>query len=164
MKNKIIAIALAFAMALCIVTLCACGEQVALTGKVTVVIDNGEGAKEDATVYVVDLAEGSFTTKSSIFDVIEYLGSKKEGALTYKGTFSGSEYGVGAYISEIGALKPTGNEYIAFFMSNIEKKDVSAYALADRVYEGKTIYYSGYGVSGIKLMDGLVAYFVIATY
>ncbi|MCM1042875.1 MAG: hypothetical protein NC350_01545 [Corallococcus sp.] len=153
-SNKIFVALLAVAMAVtCLFAFAACEENQPLEGTVKIYVGD--------KMYSVNLKEAQMNTGNSVFDALEYISSTDK-TFTYQGSFSGT----GAFISSIGSLVPDTSvgEYVAFYMNDSTKKDVSAWALPDETVEGTTVYYSGYGISGVKLTDGLVAYFKLVVY
>lgn len=165
MKNRkllamLLTVCLAFAALFVLVACEDKNENKPLTGTLTITV----GEKD----YTVDLAEAKMYEKNSLFDAMEYLcakdkadsSKKDEDKFSYTGSFSS----YGAFINTINGLELAERQYVALFVSDEQYKDTSAYALADKTVGGTTYYYSGVGVSGIKLADGLKVLFVVESY
>lgn len=136
--------------------LVACGDDAGdsqiLKGTATVVV----GEKN----YSVNFETAEFTNKNTAFNLLTYLADNKKDF-----AFDCSFSGYGAFVNSIGDVKPTeANQYVALFVSDETYKDTSAYALPNKTVNGVTYYYSGVGISGIKLADGLSVLFCLESY
>jgi len=142
-----------------IFALAGCGNGDKLTGEVTIVL-----VGETEVVYKIDLEEGGFSEGDTGYNALVYL-NEKEG-VEFSATTSFVSNGFDAFVNSIGDLNPVygSTQYVALFHNVEAKKDVSQWALEDRVFDGTTLYYSGVGVGGLKLKDGLVICFVIESY
>lgn len=141
---------------LALTCLVACGDDTGntqtLKGTATVVV----GEK----TYTVNFETAQFTDKNTAFNLLTYLADNEEGF-----TFDCSFSGYGAFVNSIGDANPTeDNQYVALFVSDEAYKDTSAYALPDKTVNGVTYYYSGVGISAIKLADGLSVLFCLETF
>lgn len=154
MKHKrLLTWILVVAVALCAtVCLTACVESAApIKGSATVVA--GENT------FTVNFESAEFTSKNTAFDLLTYL-ADNENDFSFSCSFSG----YGAFVNSVCALSPVGNQYVALFVNDVQYKDTSAYALADKTVNGETYYYSGVGISAVKLSDGLSILFSLETY
>lgn len=152
MKNRrLFALLLTVCLMVCAVSVLVACEDMPLTGTVTLTV--GDKA------YTVDLQTAKMYTNNNVLDAMEYLASQNSD-FTYTGSFSG----YGAFISTVGGLELGERQYVALFVSDAQYKDTSAYCLADKTIDGTTYYYSGVGVSGLKLVDGLKVLFVVESY
>ena len=72
--------------------------------------------------------------------------------------------GDSAYVTEIGNLKPdaTKNEFVSVYTS-VEKDFAVGYG-DEKKYKDTKIFTSGLGVYGMTIEDGMIAYFVLATW
>lgn len=139
---------------LALTCLVACGDDAepVLKGTATVVV----GEK----TYSVNFETAEFTSKNTAFNLLTYL-ADHEKDFTFDCSFSG----YGAFVNSIGAVKPVeANQYVALFVSDEAYKDTSAYALPNKTVNGVTYYYSGVGISAIKLADGLSVLFSLETF
>lgn len=132
----------------CCSLLVSCGlmlGQVAESGSVTVVVDNGDG---DYQVYLcsLDLIENKDEGAKGI---LEHLRDREKDPLTLAMT----ESTYGAYVSGIGAIKesPRDGEYVMVYSSVA----ADSYEGAPTVeYEGITLYQSGVGLSSMSVDEG----------
>lgn len=121
-------------------------------GDVTVVIACDGSNKE---YYVAaDKVEGE-----GVLAIMEYL-RDNEGLhfVTESGAY-------GAYITEIGDLKPDSgkNEFIAIYTSVEKDFDVSEYATTIK-YDGRTLTSSGLGISSMSTEEDAIIYFEIQSW
>ncbi len=154
MKHKrLLTWILAVVMVLLALTcLVACEDDPILKGTATVVV----GEKS----YTVNFETAEFTNKNTAFNLLTYL-ADNEKDFTFDCSFSG----YGAFVNSICDAKPTEkNQYVALFVSDETYKDTSAYALPNKTVNGVTYYYSGVGISGVKLADGLSVLFCLESY
>ncbi len=161
--NKKLIVLVAMFVVLCMVCFVSCEDETqnkALSGTLTIVV----GEKE----YAVDLAQAQMYQNNTVFDALEYLAQKDakddSKAAEEKFTYTGTISSYGAFISTIYGITLGEKQYIALYVSDIQYKDTSAYCLADKTVNGVTYYYSGVGVSSIKLADGLKVLFVAESY
>lgn len=153
MKQKrlltwILAVALVVA-ALCMV---ACGDNASVEGSATLVI--GE------ETYTVDYEEAGLTSDNTAFDVLLYAAGKEENLSV------DCNYSIyGAYIKSVSTLDLSAkNSYVALFVNDESYKDTSVYCLDNKIVNNVTYYYSGVGISSIKLADGLSILLAVETY
>ena len=159
MKNfckKLIAAAL---LIMALTAPAACGDGDKLTGTAKLVVD-GETDK----VYSVNLGDGGFTDADTVYVLIVYL-AVGQGLSFFSSSFRSPLYGFDVFISVIGPLTPSGSQYIAFYHNKQADADVSGADYAKQIeYDGTTLYYSGLGAGGVKLINDLVVYFTMLTY
>ena len=161
--NKKTAVLLAVFVVLCMFVFVSCedkNQNKALTGTATIVV----GEKE----YSIDLAEAQMYSNNTVFDAMEYLAQKDANDSTKaeadKFTYTGTISSYGAFVSTISGITLADRQYIALFVSDIQYKDTSAYCLDNKTINGTIYYYSGVGVSSIKLADGLKVLFIAESY
>lgn len=121
-------------------------------GDVTIVI----AANGDYKEYYVDASK---VNGEGALAAIEYLKDKKElNLVTESGAY-------GAYITEIGDLKPDSgkNEFIAIYTSVEKDFDVSEYATTIK-YDGRTLTSSGLGISSMSTEEDAIIYFEIQSW
>jgi len=146
-------------IAMAALTLMSCGGGVADEGIAKIVVENGEN---DYTVYEVDLAKLGEYDEGAI-SLLEYLASAENNPLSYK--VQGSEYG--AFITEIGALKPSDSQFLAIYTS--EEADFAVPTadyptVATVTYGEMTLTSSGVGLSSMTINDGTVILFRIESF
>lgn len=110
---------------------------------------------DGATVYSVDIKDVEVT--EGALSVLNYL--KENNDLTF-------EYYVGAYgafITELGSLKPEGSSYIAVYTTCETDYSIPPYDTTKTV-AGVTFTYSGVGVSEMTVSGGVSVLFVVETY
>ncbi len=120
----------------------ACTDNVDTSGNMTLVILDGDNAKE----YSVDLSNiPSGENKSSgLFAVLDYL--KDKGELTYTANPDG-------FLTQVNDIKPSGNVYI-YLYTDVEKDiNVGAYATTIE-YKNKTYTDSISGAKDMTIKDG----------
>ena len=145
---------------LCLVS---CGGNVAGSGTAYVVIENGEGASEPYTVYEVNLSKVENKNEGAQA-LLEYLASLEDSTLYYSASWGG---GYGAYVNSIGALYPVGAQFIAVYTSNeadFATPDAYMPVVKTVDYNGKTLTYSGVGISQMNIKDGTVVLFRLESY
>ena len=131
--------------------------NVAEKGTATVVIEGADGYQ----TYSVDLSklkerdEGAYT-------LIKYISEQENSTLYYSVSAGG---GYGAYVSSIGSLYPDATcEYISVYTS-CEKDFAVPTEYMPTVntvdYDGKTLTYSGVGISRMTVEDGTIILFRI---
>ena len=157
-KLRIISLFILIFVALCSLSACS-GDGVADEGTATLVVENRDGTY---TPYSADLSLLKSYDDGAL-SVLEYLGGL-EGGITYSVNFGG---GYGGYINSIGALYPAGAEYVAIYTS--EKADFAVPTeymptVSTVDYNGKTLTYSGVGISDMTVKDGTVILFRIESY
>ena len=114
------------------------------TGKMTLVVLNGENAKE----YSVDLADiPSGNSSKGLIAILDYL--KGKGQLTY----TANDSGYGAYLTQVNDLKEQGGYYIYIYTDVQTDVDVTQYA-SQITYKNKSYTNSGVGVSQMSVKDG----------
>lgn len=139
-------------LALTCLVACVDDAEPVLKGTATVVV----GEK----TYSVNFEKAEFTSKNTAFNLLTYL-ADNEKDFTFDCSFSG----YGAFVNSICDAKPAeANQYVALFVSDEAYKDTSAYALPNKTVNGVTYYYSGVGISAIKLADGLSVLFCLETF
>lgn len=121
-------------------------------GDVTVVIAYADGAQE----YYVSEKD---VDGEGVMPIMLYLKEKK--GLNFVTT----ESTYGAFVNEVGGLKPdaTKHEFISIYTSVAKDKDVSEYATTVK-YKGTTLTSSGVGISTMSVEPDAIIYFVILTY
>jgi hypothetical protein len=157
--NRLIALTLLIALFALIFTSCDTGN-VAERGTATVVIEERDGS---FTTYGVDLSLIENRSEGAL-SLLEYLASIEGSTLYYNAQWGG---GYGAFLTSIGSLTPEGNEFVSVYTS--EECDFAtptewAPVVPSVVFEGKTIYSSGLGISSMTVKDGTVILFRIDTY
>ena len=137
---------------LTLVTLLAACTPVPVDGTATIVVESGG----EPTVFAVNLGE---LEGGSAYDALCQL--RDEGKLT----FESSDSGYGAFLTEIGGIKPdaTAGEYICIWTSYEADWDVSEY-VTERDYNGTALASSGLGISSMHLADGVVVYIGLAVW
>ena len=148
---------LVFAFAFALV---GCGNGDKLTGTTTIVLNNGSSNVE----YLIDLEEGEFVEGDNVYKALVWLAENED--ITFSATTTFATTGNDAFVNSIGSLNPAygSTEYVALFHNVESQKDVSAWALPDKTYNGTTVYYSGVGVGALKLADGLIVYLSLLSY
>ena len=153
-KRIISVIALALVLALAF-TACSSGD-VGLTGTATLVVEGRDGTY---TTYDVDLSKLEKHDEGAI-SLLEYVASLEGSTLYYNVQWGG---GYGAYITSIGSLSPDpSSEYISLYTT--ESKDFAVPTeymptVPTVEYSGKTLTYSGVGLSSMHINDGTVILF-----
>ena len=143
--------------------LVSCGGNVAASGTALVVIENGAGAAEPYTVYEVDLSRVENKDEGAL-SLLEYIASLEDSTLYYSASWGG---GYGAYVSSIGTLTPVGAEFIAVYTSNeadFAVPDAYMPTVKTVEYNGTTLTYSGFGISQMRIKDGVVVLFRLESY
>ena len=110
---------------------------------------------DGATVYSVDIKDVEVT--EGALSVLNYLKDNNDLNL---------EYTVGAYgafITELGSLKPEGSSYIAVYTTCETDYSLPPYDTTKSV-NGVTFTYSGVGVSEMTVSGGISVLFVVETY
>jgi hypothetical protein len=154
--KKVLALLLAFVMAIFVLASCATSGNVAENGTATIVIENGEN---NYTEYEVDLSKLEKRDEGAL-SLLEYIASLENSTLYYNATWGG---GYGAYITQIGSLSPNpANQYIAVYTS--EEKDFAVPSewsptVATVSYKSMTLTFSGVGLSSMNAKDGTVILF-----
>lgn len=161
--KRLLGIMLAFAaLATALVAFAGCaGDE--LKGVMTIVIDN---QTEPAVEITVDLAEGEFTTRQRLLDVLFWLGEKDEIDFNFTGGVTG------AFLSDISskgenavsvANNAEENKWLYIYTSVKQDEDVSAYK-SEYEYDGVKYVNSGVGASHMHLESGAVIIFTYIVY
>lgn len=155
MTKRILSI-LALALVLALTFTACSGGDVGLTGTATLVIEGRDGSY---TTYDVDLSKLEKHDEGAI-SLLEYVASLEGSTLYYNVQWGG---GYGAYITSIGSLSPDPScEYISLYTS--ESADFAVPTeymptVSTVEYSGKTLTYSGVGLSSMHVNDGTVILF-----
>ena len=152
MKKRILALAIALCLALCMLTSCEyiMGGGVADSGDVTVVIENSDGTYDVYKAYLEEVDNKS----EGAFGILEHLAAREKNPLhliVEDGDF-------GARVLEIGSLKDdySTNRYIMVYTSVM----TDGYEGAPTIdYEGTPLTQSGFGVSEMTVSEGCVILF-----
>ena len=161
--KRLLGIMLAFAvLAAALVAFAGCaGDE--LKGVMTIVLDN---QTEPAVEITVDLAEGEFTTRQRLLDVLFWLGEKDEIDFNFTGGVTG------AFLSDISskgenavsvASNAAENKWLYIYTSVKQDEDVSAYK-SEYEYNGVKNVNSGVGASHMHLESGAVIIFTYIVY
>ncbi len=150
--NRILSLAVAFALAIFALVSCGVGGTVADSGKAKVVIEN---ADKTYTVYEVDLGELTKRDEGAA-SVLEHLATLEGSTLYYSLSLGG---GYGAYVTSIGSLYPDStHQYVALYTNMEEDFDVAS-GTSSLTYEGEMLKYAGVGLSSMTVKDGTVILF-----
>ncbi len=152
--KKIISLILTVVMML---WLASCGEfsifgEVAGEGDVTVVVENADGSFEVYKTYLESVENKEEGAKG----VLEHLNQRSDGLylVMQDGTY-------GAFVTEIGSIKQADGAYVIVYTS----VEADSYVGAPTVeYDGKTLYQSGVGISGMTVNAGTVILFRVESY
>ncbi len=134
-----------------------------LKGTMTVVLDN---QSDPAVEISVDLAEGGYTTRDRLLDVLFALGDAGKIEFNFTGGATG------AFLSDIStkgenavsiANDAVSNKWLYIYTSVKQDEDVSAYK-SEYEYKGTQYVNSGFGVSHMHLEDGAVVVFTYIVY
>ena len=127
--------------------LTACKPTVENEGVATVVVSGSKGTD----VYEVPL--GELENATGAISALDYL--KAKGKLDY----TSADSGFGAYLTKVGqvAEDPSKGIYVGIWTSVEKDFDTSDYATT-KTYNGKTLTFSGVGISQMSLTDGCVIY------
>ncbi len=154
MKNKrvvLTAVVLIAVMLVAMFAFTACTDDKG-KGDVTVVIARDGDYKE----YYVDASK---VEGDGALAALEYLKDNKGlNLVTENGSY-------GAYITEIGDLKPDSskNEFISIYTSVEKDFDVSEYATTVK-YDGRTLTSSGLGITSMSVEEDAIIYFEIQSW
>ena len=161
--KRLLGIMLAFAvLAAALVAFAGCAVD-ELKGVMTIVLDN---QTEPAVEITVDLAEGEFTTRQRLLDVLFWLGEKDEIDFNFTGGVTG------AFLSDISskgenavsvANNAEENKWLYIYTSVKQDEDVSAYK-SEYEYDGVKYVNSGVGASHMHLESGAVIIFTYIVY
>ena len=160
MKKILKFTALLTAAVLTLLALASCSAptgNVAKKGTATIVI---EGA-DDYQTYSVDLSELTERDEGA-YTLIKHVSEKENSTLYYSVSAGG---GYGAYIISIGSLYPDAScEYISVYTScekdfAVPTEYMPTVSTVD--YNGKTLTYSGVGISRMTIEDGTIVLFRI---
>lgn len=150
LKFLLLTTALMAVLTLCGLTAACTDDDNAAVGKMTLVV-----AADSVSEYEIELSD--FDVTEGVLSVLKHL--KSEGKLRYEY----DDTGYGAYVTEIGGLTPSGNQFICIYTSVEKDFDVSVYATTVE-YDGKTLGMSGLGISEMTVESGCVIYFAIGTF
>ena len=160
MKTKLRIISLFLLIAVALSGLVGCsGETVSDEGTASIVVENRDGS---FSLYEADLSLLESYDRGAL-SVLEYLGKKKDG-ITYSVSFGG---GYGGYVNSIGSLSPAGNEYVAIYTTEACDFAVATEympTVSTAEYNGRTLTYSGVGVSEMAVKDKTVILFRIESF
>ena len=164
-KTKILSLLLALLLLLSVLASCAAGENVAKSGEALIVIELMEGGEICYETYKVDLSAIENHSEGAL-SLLEYVGSQEGSKLYYSLNFGG---GYGAYVNSISSLSPNAasSEYIAVYTT--EECDFSVPTeyfptVSTTVYDGRTLTFSGVGISSMTVNDGTVILFRLESY
>lgn len=156
MKNKILAMLLTVIIAVLAFGSCSyIFGDVAEQGDVTVVIENADGTYDVYKTYL----ENVENKKQGAVGVIENLRDRDNNPLLVEM----DDTGYGPFVTSIGSLKADNGAktYVAFYTSLAS----DSYEGASTVTYGEmTLYYSGYGLSGMTVKEGTVILFRLESY
>lgn len=169
MKNlkKFAALAAVFALSACFALFAACdgGEEAALGGSMTIVLDDRAG-----TVKEIEADLAGFTSEDSAMDVIESL--TEEQVMCYKG--SNGIYGM--MLTDVGVVEETEGadgtgkteKYIVsqnaaegvylYLYTNVDADKNDYEGMSTVTYRGQTLAESLNGISSMSIGDGAVIY------
>ena len=132
-------------------------EGVALSGTMTIVLDDKNG-----TIETVEADLSEFKTTDSAMDVIEALAADKE--MCYKG----SEGAYGMMLSDVGVYKDGAETYLVsqndaegkyiYLYTNVEKDKNDYEGMTTVEYEGQTLAESMNSISSMTIEDGAIVY------
>ena len=164
-KTKILSLILVIVLMLCVLASCAPAGNVADSGKASIVIETKNTGSDKYLVYEVDLSLLESHNEGAL-SLLEYIGSQEGSSLYDSLNFGG---GYGAYINSISPLYPAPNsaEYISIYTS--EECDFSVPTeyfptVSTAVYNGRTLTFSGVGISSMTIKDGTVILFRLESY
>ena len=132
-------------------------EGVALSGTMTIVLDDKNG-----TIETVEADLSEFKTTDSAMDVIEALAADKK--MCYKG----SEGAYGMMLSDVGVYKDGAETYLVsqndaegkyiYLYTNVEKDKNDYEGMTTVEYEGQTLAESMNSISSMTIEDGAIVY------
>ena len=161
MKKVISTVALVLVMVLALsFTACSTGN-IANSGTATLVVENRDGSY---ATYDVDLSKLEKRDEGAI-SLLEYVASLEGSTLYYNVQWGG---GYGEYITAIGSLNPDPScEYISLYTTESADFAVATEympVVATAEYSGKTLTYSGVGLSSMHVKDGTVIMFRLESF
>lgn len=110
---------------------------------------------ETATEYTVNLSD--ITISDGVLSILNYLKENENLALEYQTDV------YGAYITKVGELTPSGNQYICVYTSVEKDFDVGSYAKSI-TYEGVNLTSAGVGVLQLTVENNAVYYFDLSSF
>ena len=153
--NRIISLLARVLMLALSFTACVSGG-IAKSGTATLVVEGADGAY---STYDVDLSKLEKRDEGAI-SLLEYIASLEGSTLYYNVQWGG---GYGAYITSIGSITPDPScEYISIYTTEAADFAVATDYMPEVPtveYDGKTLTYSGVGLSTMTVNDGTVILF-----